>query len=66
MLKMSNISEQQWQIQILIQEKIKRILNSGNACYRLVQDLVISFILKKRKHNFACGSVWNWNFVSKI
>jgi hypothetical protein len=33
----------------LIQEKIKRRLNSGNAFYHSVQNLL---------YNFACGSVW--------
>jgi hypothetical protein len=31
----------------LIQEEIKRRLNSGNACYHLVQNLVSSCVLSK-------------------
>jgi hypothetical protein len=33
--------------QILIQEKIKRRLNSGNACYHSVQNLLSSRLLSK-------------------
>jgi hypothetical protein len=32
----------------LIQDKIKRILNSGNACYRSVQNLLSSCLLSKK------------------
>jgi hypothetical protein len=35
--------------QNLIQEAIKMILNSGNACYRSVQSLLISRLLSKYK-----------------
>jgi hypothetical protein len=41
--------------QNLIQEEIKRRLNSGNACYHSVQNLTIYYILN---YNFAYGSVW--------
>jgi hypothetical protein len=34
-------------IQILIQEEIKRRLNSGNACYHSVQNLLSSRLLSK-------------------
>jgi hypothetical protein len=34
-------------IQNLIQEEIKRRLNSGNACYHLVQNLLSSRLLSK-------------------
>jgi hypothetical protein len=34
--------------QNLIQEEIKRILNSGNACYHLVQKLLSSCLLSKK------------------
>jgi hypothetical protein len=50
--------------QNLIWEEIKRRLNSGNACYHLVQNLVFSPVVEKGKnwniqdHNFAYGSVW--------
>jgi hypothetical protein len=50
--------------QNLIQEEIRRRLNSGNACYHLVQNLLSSRLLSKNvkvriyKTNFACGSVW--------
>jgi hypothetical protein len=51
--------------QNLIREKIKRRLNSGNACYSSVQNLLSSRLLSKNKnynaqnytYNFAC-SVW--------
>jgi hypothetical protein len=50
--------------QNLIQEETKRRLNSGNACYHAVQNLVFSSAVQKLKnknilnYNFACGSVW--------
>jgi hypothetical protein len=51
--------------QDLIQEEIKRRLNSGNACYHSVQSLLSSRPLSKKlknwniqDDNFACGSVW--------
>jgi hypothetical protein len=50
--------------QNVIQEKIKRRLNSGNSCYHSVQNLLSSRLLSKKlkiriyKTNFACGSVW--------
>jgi hypothetical protein len=51
--------------QNLIQEEIKRRLNSGNACYHSVQNLLSSRLLPKnlkiriyvQDDNFACGSV---------
>jgi hypothetical protein len=55
--------------QNLIQEEIKRRLNSGNACYHSVQNLLSSRAVKKFKnwniqdYNFACGSVWVGNLV---
>jgi hypothetical protein len=48
--------------QSLIQEEIKKILNSGNACYHSVQNLLSSCLLSKNlkitytKVYFACGS----------
>jgi hypothetical protein len=48
----------------LIREEIKRRLNSGNACYHSVQNLLSSHLLSKNvkirlyKTNFVCGSVW--------
>jgi hypothetical protein len=36
--------------QNLLQEEIKRRLNSGNACYYSVQNLVFSFAVKNRKN----------------
>jgi hypothetical protein len=49
----------------LIQEEIKRRLNSGNACYHSVQNLLVSRLLSKnikiqniQNYNFAFGSVW--------
>jgi ribosomal protein S2 len=45
--------------QNFIQEEIKRRLNSGNACYHSVQNLLFSRLLSKNmKINFASGSVW--------
>jgi hypothetical protein len=35
----------------LIQEEIKRRLNSGNACYHSVQNLVFSSLLPKQHQN---------------
>jgi hypothetical protein len=47
--------------QNLIQEEIKRRLNSGGACYLSVQNLLSSCLLSKgleiRIYNFACGSI---------
>jgi hypothetical protein len=37
--------------QNIIQEEIKRRLNSGNACYHSVQNLLSSLLLSK-KHNY--------------
>jgi hypothetical protein len=51
--------------QNLIQEEIKRRLNSGNVCYHSVQNLLSSRLLLKnvkvriyKIYNFACGSIW--------
>jgi hypothetical protein len=50
--------------QNLIQEEIKRRLNSGNACYHSVKNLLSSRLLSKCKReniqgrNCVCGSVW--------
>jgi hypothetical protein len=51
--------------QNLIQKEIKRRLNSGKACYYLVQNHLSSRLLIKNaknykinNYNFACGSVW--------
>jgi hypothetical protein len=57
--------------QNLIQEEIKRRLNSGNACYHSVKNLLPSRLLSKfgkniEGNNFACGFVWVWNMVSDI
>jgi hypothetical protein len=60
--------------QNLIQEEIKRRLNSGNACYHSVQNLLCSRLLSKnlkirlyvQDDNFACGFVWVWDLVSDI
>jgi hypothetical protein len=58
--------------QNLIQEKIKRRLNSGNACYHSVQNLLSSWLLSK---NFKIGIyktiilpviLWVRNLVSDI
>jgi hypothetical protein len=46
----------------LIQEKIKRRLNSGNAWYLSLQNILSSRLLSKnvkiKIYNFACVSVW--------
>jgi hypothetical protein len=51
--------------QNLIQEEIKRRLNSGNACYHSVQNFLTSQLLSKnlkiriyKTIIFACGFVW--------
>jgi hypothetical protein len=47
----------------LIQDEIKRRLNSGNACCPSVQNFLSSRLLSKKiknriyKNKFACGSV---------
>jgi hypothetical protein len=46
-----------------IQEEIKRRLNSGNNCYRSVQNLLSSTLLSKNvkikiDHKYTHGSVW--------
>jgi hypothetical protein len=50
--------------QNLIQEEIKKILNSGNACYHSVQNLLSSHLMLKniknlnmQDYSLACGSV---------
>jgi hypothetical protein len=58
--------------QNLIQEEIKRRLNSSNAYYHSVQNLLSSCLLSRNirirmyETNFACGSEWERNFVSDI
>jgi hypothetical protein len=51
--------------QNLIQEAIKRRLNCGNACYHLVQNLLLSCLLLKTVKGriyktifFSYGSIW--------
>jgi F0F1-type ATP synthase alpha subunit len=51
--------------QRLIHEKIKGRLNSGNACYCSVQNLLFSHLLSKnikikiyKNYNFTCSFVW--------
>jgi hypothetical protein len=46
--------------QNLIQEEIKRRVNSGNACYHSVQNLLSFHLLSNniQDYNFACGSMW--------
>jgi hypothetical protein len=47
-------------------------MNSGNACYHSVQNLLSYRLLSKYvkigicKTNFVCGSVWVQNLVSDI
>jgi hypothetical protein len=59
--------------QNLIQKEIKMRLNSGNACYHSVPNLLSSRVLSKNKKiriyktiNFSCGSEWVWNLISYI
>jgi hypothetical protein len=55
-----------------IHEETRRRLNSGNACYHAVQNLLSSCLLSRnvkikiniQNYNFTCGFVWVWNFVS--
>jgi hypothetical protein len=50
--------------QNLIQEEIKRRLNSGKACYHSVKNLLSSRLLSKANihdYNSDCGSVWLLN-----
>jgi hypothetical protein len=44
----------------LIQEEIKRILNSGNACYRSIQNLLSSPLLSENAkiRILFTGFVW--------
>jgi hypothetical protein len=42
------------QNQNLIQEEIKRRLNSGNACYHLVQNVLSSLLLSKNMQVYGC------------
>jgi hypothetical protein len=47
--------------QNFVQEEIKRRLNSCNACYHSVQNILSSRLLSKnikQNYNVACGSVW--------
>jgi hypothetical protein len=48
--------------QNLIHEEVKGRLDSGNACYHSVQNLLSSHLLSKnvkiKIYNFDCGSVW--------
>jgi hypothetical protein len=43
--------------QYLIQEEIKRRLNSGNACYHSVQNLSSSSVLSKNGKNRICKTI---------
>jgi hypothetical protein len=58
--------------QNLIQEEIERGLNSGNACYHSIQNLLSSHLLPKKcknqnvqGYNFAYGFVWvqSWSLT---
>ena len=56
-----------------IYEEIKCRLQSGNACYYLVQNLLSSSLLSKnvkvkiiQNYNFSCCFVWVWNLVSTV
>jgi hypothetical protein len=43
--------------QNLIHEKIKRRLNSGNACYHSVQNILSSHLLSKSVRNKMCKTI---------
>jgi hypothetical protein len=51
--------------QNVIQEEIKRRLNSGNSCYHSFQNILCSRLLSKnikiQDYNLACGFVRVWN-----
>jgi hypothetical protein len=56
-----------------IHEEINSILNSGNACYHAIQNLLSSWLSPKyvnitiqKNHNFTCYFVWVWDLVSHI
>jgi hypothetical protein len=53
-----------------IHKEIKHTLNSGNACYHAVQNLLFSRLLsrnvKMKKSHFTCWFVWMWNSVSHL
>jgi hypothetical protein len=52
-----------------IQEEFKSRLKLGNACYRLVQNLLSSRLLSKNlkgNYNFARDFIWVWNLVADI
>jgi hypothetical protein len=49
--------------QNLIEEEIKRRLNSANVCYHSVHSLAFSSVVRNVKvrifkTNFSCGSIW--------
>jgi len=55
------------------QKEIKSRMESGNACYHSVQNLLSCSLLSKnikmkiyRKYNLACCFVWVWNVVAHI
>jgi hypothetical protein len=57
--------------QTLIQEELKKRLNSGKASYHSAQNLLSCLLSKTSKleytnYNFACGSVWVRNLVYDI
>jgi hypothetical protein len=56
--------------QNLIQEKVKRRLNSGNACYHSGQNPLSSRLLSKnysiQNYNFSCGFIGVLNLVSDV
>jgi hypothetical protein len=43
--------------QNLIQDEIKRRLNSGNACYHSTQNLLSSHLLSKNKNYIICKTI---------
>jgi hypothetical protein len=51
---------------ILIQEEIKRRLNSGNACYHSAQNLLSSRLLSKNIKVRIYNTIWVRNLVSDV
>jgi hypothetical protein len=54
--------------QNLIQEEIKRRLNSGNACFHSVFSVAVKNLKNYniQDHNFSCGSLWVTHLISDI
>jgi hypothetical protein len=70
MWQSSNVKQEQYQN--FIHAEIKGRLNSGNACYHAIQNLLFSHLLFKNikikiyKTNFTHCFVWERNLVSHV